>query len=134
MSEPKRLTVADIMTKRVITSGPNSEVHDIAAKMQRNKIGSVVIVEGGRVVGIVTERDFVRVIESLGVLLDKNRVKHHMTEPVVTVRPDTPVSDLIKLMKEKSIRHVVVLNKNGELVGIVSARDLTKAALSDVLV
>lgn len=134
MSERKRLTVADIMTKHVVTSGPNSEVSEIAAKMQRNKIASVVIVEGGRVVGIVTERDFVRVVESLGVLLDKNRVRHHMTKQVVTVQPDTPVSDLIKLMKEKNIRHVVVLNNSGEPVGIMSSRDFTKAAMGGVLV
>jgi len=53
----------------------NSDVSEIAAKMRRNKIGSVVTVENGKVVGIVTERDFVAVIESVAVL-DKNRTRH----------------------------------------------------------
>jgi len=120
------------MIKHVVASGPNSEISEIAVKMQRNKIGSVVITESGKVIGIVTERDFVRVIENVGVMLDKNRARHHMTTPVVTVQPDMSVADVINLMKEKNIRHVVVLNKSGELAGIISSRDLTKATKDDV--
>jgi len=132
MSEAKRLTAADIMTKIVVTSGPNSEITEIATKMQRNKIGSVVITESRKVIGIVTERDFVRVIENIGVLLDKNRARHHMTKPVITVESDTSVANVIRLMREKNVRHLVVLNKNGELAGIISSQDLTKATTGDV--
>ena len=132
MSEPRRLTAADIMTKRVVTGGPNSEISEIAVKMQRNKIGSVVIIESGKVIGIVTERDFVRVTESVAAMLDKNRARHYMTKPVVTVQPDMLVADVIDLMKDKNIRHVVVLDKSGELAGVISSRDLTKATMGAV--
>jgi CBS domain-containing protein len=72
MSDLRRLAAADIMTKHVVTTGPNSDLPGIAAEMQRNNIGSVVILENRRVIGILTERDFVRVVESVGMLLDKN--------------------------------------------------------------
>jgi CBS domain-containing protein len=124
----KRLVATDVMTKQVVTSGPDNDLSRIASEMQRRKIGSVVILENQRVVGILTERDFVRIVENVGALLDKNLAKHHMTKPVVTVQSDALVTDIIKLMKEKHVRHVVVLSKNGELAGIISSRDLMKAA------
>jgi CBS domain-containing protein len=132
MSDLRRLAAADIMTKHVVTTGPNSDLPGIAAEMQRNNIGSVVILENRRVIGILTERDFVRVVESVGMLLDKNLAKHHMTKPVVTVQSDASVADVVKLMREKHVRHVVVLNGDGELAGIISSRDLMRVKADDV--
>ena len=126
MSQPKRLTAADIMTKRVVTSKPDDDITRIAAEMKRQNIGSVVIAEKRKAVGMLTERDFVGIVEHVGTLLDKNLAKHYMTQPVITVQSDTPVADVAALMKEKHIRHIVVLNKNNEMAGIISQRDLTK--------
>lgn len=56
-----------------------------------------------------------------------------MSTPVVTVQLDTSVRHVIDLMKARDVRHVVKLNKSGELVGITSARDLTKVTIGDVL-
>ena len=126
MSTTKRLSAADIMTQRVVTAHPNDDVSRIASEMERHEIGSVVIVERGKVVGILTERDFVRIVEQVGMLLDKSLARHHMAKPVATVQSDTSVLDIIKLMKEKHIRHIVVLNKNQEVAGVISSRDLMK--------
>lgn len=126
MSQVRRLTAADIMTEHVVTSGPNEDLTGIAAEMQRHEIGSVVIVENRKIVGILTERDFVRIVEQVGMLLDKNLARDHMTKPVVTVQPDAPVADIIKLMREKHLRHLVVLDKNQKVAGIISSRDLMK--------
>ncbi len=115
------------MTKNVLTCGQNEDLSRIASQMQRNNVGSMVITENRKVIGILTERDFVRVVESTGMLLSKNRAKHHMTKPVITVASDASVTDIIKLMKEKHVRHVVVLGNSGELAGIISSRDLLKA-------
>ncbi len=127
MSQPKRLVAGDIMTTRVVTSSPHDELTRIAGAMQRNQIGSVVIVEKGKPVGILTERDFVRIVERVGALLEKSLAKNHMTTPVISVQPDTPLTDVIKLMSEKHVRHVIVLNKKGETAGIISSRDVMKA-------
>lgn len=91
MSQPRQLTAADIMTKHVVTKGPNDDLTRIAAEMQRHNIGSVVIVENRKPVGILTERDFVRIVEGVGALLEKSLAKHHMTTPVLGVQSDTPL-------------------------------------------
>lgn len=126
MSTAKRLSAADVMTRRVVTAQPNDDVSRIASEMERHNIGSVIIVEKGKVVGILTERDFVRIVEQVGVLLNKNLARHHMAKPVVSVRSDTSLLDIIKLMKEKHVRHVVVVDENEKAAGVISSRDLIK--------
>jgi CBS domain-containing protein len=128
MSQPRRLTAADIMTKKVVTKGPNDDLTRIAADMQRHNIGSVVILENRKLVGILTERDFVRIVERVGALLEKSLAKDHMTTPVFSVGSDASIIDIIKLMSEKHVRHLVVLDKNGQVAGVISSRDLMKAA------
>ena len=128
MSEPKRLTAADIMTKTVVTRGPYDVLTRIAAEMERHKIGSVVIMENRKLLGILTERDFVRIVERVGTMLEKNLAKDHMTTPVYSVGADASIVDVIKLMSEKHVRHLIVLDKKGEIAGIISSRDLMKAA------
>jgi len=132
MSQVRRLTAADIMTEHVVTKGANDDLTGIAAEMQRRNIGSIVIVENRRIVGILTERDFVRIVEQVGMLLDRNLAKDYMTKPVLTVQSDTPVADIIKLMREKHVRHLVVLDRNQKVAGMVSSRDLMKVTM-DVL-
>lgn len=132
MSQPRRLTAADIMTKKVVTKEPNDDLTRIAADMQRHNIGSVVIVESRKLVGILTERDFVRIVERLGALLDRSLAKDHMITPVFSVGSDASILDIIKLMSEKHVRHLVVLDKNDQVTGIISSRDLMKA-VKDVM-
>jgi CBS domain-containing protein len=119
------------MTEHVVTGRPNDSVSAIATEMERHKIGSVVIVENRRVVGILTERDFVRIAKH-GILHGMDRAKHHMTKPVVTTRSDASVADIIKLMRRKHVRHLPVLNKDRRLVGMIGSRDLMKVA-TDVI-
>jgi CBS domain-containing protein len=132
LAQDKRLTAADIMSQHVVTSGPYEALTRVAGEMHRHTIGAIVIVENRKLVGILTERDCVRIVEQVGGLLSKNQAKDHMTKPVLTVQSDASVTDVIKLMSEKQIRHLVVLNKNGDIVGIISSRDLMRIA-KDVL-
>jgi CBS domain-containing protein len=132
MPQVKQLTAADIMTEHVVTRGPEDDLTRIAGEMQRHNIGSVVIAENKKIIGILTERDFVRIVEQVGMLLDKSLARDQMTQPVLTVQSDTPVADIIKLMKEKHVRHLVVLNRNQDVAGIISSRDLIRVT-TDVL-
>jgi CBS domain-containing protein len=116
------------MTAPIVTSGPEDHVSAIASSMLQHKIGSVVIIEDQRIVGILTERDFVRIVEKVGMLLKEDLAKHYMAKPVVTVQSDASVTDALKLMQTNHIRHLIVLNKNLKMVGVVSSRDLMKAA------
>jgi len=126
MSQAKVLTAADVMTRKVVTKGPSDDLTRIATEMETRNIGSVVIAENKKVVGILTDRDLRKVVEKVGALLDKNLAKHYMARPVITVQTDTPISEVTKLMNEKHIRHVVVLDKSQMLAGVISLRDITK--------
>jgi len=121
-------TVADFMSTRVITSDPEEHVSQIAGSMQRHNIGSMVIVKRHRILGILTERDFVAIVAKVGMLLKDDLGKHFMTKPVITVQSDTSIKDAIKLMQTKHVRHLVVLDRDLRMVGVLSARDLMKAA------
>jgi CBS-domain-containing membrane protein len=134
MQPRKRLTAADIMTEPVVTAEPHDGLSRIATQMQRHNIGSIVIAEKGKMLGILTERDFVRIVEQVGALLEKNSALHHMSKPVITVQSDTSAADVVKLMREKHVRHLVVLDKAGGVAGIISSRDLMNAAADIVSV
>jgi len=129
MAHAKSHKVADFMSTRLITSDPEDHISQIASSMQRHNVGSVVVTKNQRIVGILTERDFVKIVEKVGMLLKEDQAKHFMANPVITVQSEAPVKDAIKLMQANHIRHLVVLNKDLRMVGIVSARDLMKAAV-----
>jgi len=128
MARSRPHTVADFMSKRVITSGPEDHVSQIASSMQRHNVGSVVIMKNRRIIGILTERDFVRIVEKVGMLLKEDQAKHFMAKPVVTVQSDTSLTDAMKLMQAHHIRHLIVLDKNLRMIGMISARDVMKVA------
>jgi CBS domain-containing protein len=127
MSQTKKLSASDIMTKDVLTCDQNEDLSRIAAEMGRKNVGSIVITEKRDIIGILTERDFVRIVESTGILLAKNRAKHHMSKPVLTAPSTASVADIVKIMRQNHVRHVVIVGTNGELAGIISSRDLLKA-------
>lgn len=131
MSRLRQLTAADIMVHSVVTAQLNQSIARIADMMERHKIGSVVIMENRKPVGILTERDFARIVRH-GILNGRDRAKHQMTRPVVTVKSNKSVADIIKLMRRKHIKHLPVVDKRLHLVGIISARDLAKAMI-DIL-
>ena len=128
MSKLRPTRVVDIMSTPVVTNGPDDQISRIASSMHNHKIGSVVIMENRRIVGILTERDFVRIVEKVGMLLKEDLAKHHMTKPVITVQSDASIADAIKLMQANHVRHLVVLDSNLKMVGVISSRDLMRAA------
>ena len=128
MRKPKPATVADIMTKPVVTSSPEDGVSGIASSMQQHDIGSVVIMEDHKIVGILTERDFVKIVEKVGMLLKEDMAKHFMAKPVVTIQSDASIPDAINLMQANHIRHLIVLDRSLKMVGMISSRDIMNAA------
>jgi CBS domain-containing protein len=127
MPQDKRVVARDVMTTRVVTGGTHDDLTRIAGEMQRHQIGSVVIVENRKPVGILTERDFVRIVERVGALMENSLAKNHMTATVLSVKTETPIADVVKLMGEKHVRHLIVLDSKGDLAGIISSRDVMKA-------
>jgi CBS domain-containing protein len=93
-------------------------------------ISAVFVVDGKRIAGIYTERDYLRKGELEGRQAQSTLVKDVMTRNVYTVTTDTSMEECIALMSRHHIRHLPVV-ENGQLVGLVSIRDVMQAALED---
>ena len=101
---------------------PGASVREAAHLMAQRKIGSVVVLEGDRLVGIFTERDIVNRIVDPGRDPDRTVLKDVMTRDPRTVDPDTAALEALRLMGDGHYRHLPVM-QDGRLVGVVSRRD-----------
>ena len=124
-SASEMVYVKEIMHSDVKTARPDSAVSHVVEKMNRFDIGSIVIVQEKRPIGIITERDVLRkVVEHC---LDPSvcKAKEIMTAPIVTLEENSSVTDAMKLMAGRRIKRLPVV-RNQELVGIVTATDLIR--------
>ena len=121
-SVARALTVADIMTAHVLRVGPSATIADAASRMHERGVGSALVVDGSRLIGILTERDLVRFAASASPAA-ATRVDAYMTADPDTTTPTDEAIDVLRRFVERGYRHVPVVSK-GKLVGIVSMRDL----------
>src|SRR6476619_688384 len=122
----KTRTVGDIMSTPVIVAGPDDKVAEAAARMREQRVGSVVVVDGSRPVGILTERDLVR-IAAAGADTGTATVRDWMTANPDSVAPDVEAATAFASLSQHGYRHIPVVD-NDEVVGIVSMRDLMRIA------
>jgi len=124
------MQVGDIMTNDVKTAGPDASFTEAAKILHDNRISSVIITEGDRVAGIITERDLVNLVAE-GRDPSSAKVGDRMTRELATVEPRTDIVDAAQLMAERRIRHLPVMDK-GSLSGVISIRDLTNWAVEEI--
>ena len=117
------MQVRDVMTQATLTESPLDSLRSAAERMWRQQTGSLLVTEGGNLLGIITERDLLRVV-ALGADPDKTTVDDAMTTEVYTVAPDMPLQDAAREMAARWIRHLPVI-EDGEVRGVVSMRDVT---------
>ena len=124
------MQVRDIMHTDVKTIAPSDTFDHVATVLRENGISSVVVVEDGTLVGIVTERDLVNLVADGG---DPRttRVAERMSKDLDTVDPKTDIAEAADHMARLKIRHLPVL-QDGELAGIISIRDLTNWAVHEL--
>jgi len=108
---------------------PELSVFDAIKMMAKKNVGALPVVEGGKVVGMMSERDYTRKVALKGKSSKETKVREIMGTPVITVPPQQPVSDCLRLMTEHRVRHLPVL-ENEQLVGIVSIGDLVNWVIS----
>ena len=128
-----RTTVQDLLTKkgsRVITVSPTSTVYDAIQTLAVNNIGAVLVLDGGRLVGIVSERDYARQVILKCKASKDTAVREIMTTAIVSVLPEQSIGECMALMTEKRFRHLPVV-VGEELLGILSVGDLMKALLDE---
>ena len=119
--------VQDIMTKQVHCVGEGASVRQVSKLMRDQNIGDVLVTDGdGKLCGIVTDRDIVVRAVAEGKDLDMMRIGDICSHTLVTVEPSTGVDDAIKLMREKAIRRIPVVDHDHP-IGIVSIGDLAQA-------
>ena len=116
------MKIKEIM-RPVRTIEKNSTVREAAKIMAKNRIGSLIVVEGKKIIGIMTERDILTKITAEGKSSERIYVKDIMTAKVLTVAPDKFIDDAVHIMILNNIKKLPVVDGN-ELVGIVTSTDI----------
>ena len=117
--------------KAVHTINLSASVFDAVKLMADKNIGALVVVEDGKVVGVITERDYARKVVLMARASKDTPVRDIMTSKVIYVRPSQGSEECMALMTENRLRHLPVLDKGGKLVGLVSIGDLVKDVISE---
>ncbi len=120
--------IADILSAKgadVYTVTPDTTVYDAIAAMTDHGVGSLLVMEGQRLVGIVTERDYLRKVALEGRSSRTTPVRDIMSRKLVCVTPGHDVAEALAIMTEARVRHLPVLGEHG-LAGLVSIGDCVK--------
>jgi CBS domain-containing protein len=151
------MLVKDVMSKNVITISPEDSISDAIEKMAKNNISGLIVVEGEKVVGVISESDVLKVFKSeipeievstsptlsIFMILEKGakmisemkkigklKVKDLMSKKVFYVKPEDTILEAARIMSKKDVRRLPVIDKNGKLVGVISRTDILKALVS----
>lgn len=116
---------------RVVTASPHATIGSIVQRLHEERIGALVVIEGERVLGIISERDVIRGLAERGPAILERRVTDLMTGLVSSCGREDTVKHLMSEMTRKRIRHLPVI-ENGVLCGIVSIGDVVKNRLDEV--
>jgi CBS domain-containing protein len=116
---------------QVLTIGPSDSVRDAVDRLGEKRIGALVVVDNGRIAGIMSERDVIYCLRQHGPEVLDWPVSRLMTSDVITVEPATPILSALAVMTERRIRHLPV-ESSGQLVGIASIGDLVKYRMQQI--
>ena len=119
------VSVKRVMARNIATVEKQATVSEVASLMTSKNVGSILIIdkEKNEYIGIITERDIVRKVVAKGVDANSYMVKGVMSSPLVTIDSSKTIFEAGDLMDQKKVRHLGV-TENGDLVGVVSIRDL----------
>lgn len=126
-------SVRDLLDSKgtaVYSIGPDGPVLDAIKAMAERRVGALLVMKSGELVGIVSERDYARKVILLGRSSSDTPVSQIMSSPVHTVTSKRSVQDCMRLMTEHRMRHLPVV-ENGRVIGVVSIGDLVKAVIED---
>ena len=134
MNPEDRYTVGDFMTRDLVEVTPGTTAINCAQVMQAERVSSAVVIEGGRLAGIITEKDLARKIVAKGLDRQKVMVREIMTAAPFTVDPETTLYDAMLNLSKRKIKHLPVVRGNVPL-GIITAMDILKVqpALMEIL-
>jgi len=125
--------VGDLLNDKgtdIVSIAPDATVAEAVDLMTERRIGSLLVMDGGLLRGIVTERDYTRKVVGGGLSIEDSRVADIMTVDVYTTGIEQNIDECMMLMTEKRIRHLPVVDGD-KVLGIISIGDLMKAIISD---
>lgn len=129
-----KISVSNLMNPRVQTDFEDQNIMSACNIMYTNNIGSVIVVShdrNRRPLGIITERDVVRILGKLDPNLLQTPLSTLMSKPIINVIESASINDATKLMNNKKIRRLAVIDKNNKMIGILTQRDIFKAIDKD---
>jgi len=122
-------TVGDLMTADVLTVAPEDTLGEAAEKMERRGVGSAVVSDFGRLIGILTERDILHAVAGRTHSSDA-RVREWMTRDPLTAPPSMPAHEAARAMLDRGFRHLPIV-QGERAIGIVSIRDVTRWSIEE---
>lgn len=126
-------TVAQLLEAKnpdIWSIAPDASVFDAIKLMAEKSIGAVLVLEKGKLIGIMSERDYARKVILKSRASRETPVKDIMTEKLICVNPDNTIDECMSIMTEKKIRHLPVLD-NKKLTGIISIGDVVRSIIVD---
>lgn len=120
------MKLSDIMTRNVNVVHPDATIREAAEKMKAHDIGVLPVCDGEKIKGMITDRDIVIRAVGMGKDTRKAPVREAMTRDVAYCFEDEEVADAARVMKEKQIRRLLVLDRDKKLVGLISLGDLSR--------
>lgn len=120
------LWVNEIMTKEVTTCHPKTSLHDVVQQLHREQFSCLIIVEGNKPLGIITERDMVTILADMleDVSWDNLAVENFMTVNPITITEDISLFEAVDIIRFEKIRHVPVVTGEGDLIGVLTQTDI----------
>ncbi|PTQ13624.1 hypothetical protein CLG96_05315 [Sphingomonas oleivorans] len=129
------MTIGAIVERRrkddIVTVGRETAVRDVVALLARRRIGAVPVMDGGRVIGIMSERDVIYGLQRDGAALLDRPVEQVMTAPAIAAPREMSLFSALALMTERRIRHLPVV-EDGRMVGFVSIGDIVKMRIDRI--
>lgn len=128
------MLIADILRRKgsaVVTIAPGDSIAHLIAELAEHKVGALVVMDGDRTVGIISERDVVRHLHRDGADVLQAPVSQLMTSDVISAAPSDSVDDIAAQMTERRIRHMPVV-ANGNLAGIITIGDVVAARMREL--
>jgi signal-transduction protein with cAMP-binding, CBS, and nucleotidyltransferase domain len=117
--------VCDAMTANPIKVGPNTSIKDCAKIMADRKVGSLIIEEKGKLLGIIKERDIVRSVVLENKDAERSLVKDYMVKKVITIAPEVDIYEALLVMRDEDVRMLPVMNGD-KIMGLLTVKDILK--------
>jgi CBS domain-containing protein len=127
------ITIRQLLDRKgydIWSTSPEASVYDALLLLAEKNVGALLVLEAGKLAGIVSERDYARKVVLQGKASMKTPVREIMTAELFTVDPQSTVEEAMALMSEKRIRHLPVV-EGSDLIGVISIGDLVKSIIAN---